>query len=129
MSQHPNSMSLGLGLAAMLLGFGLNGLARPDAHLKALGFPGHQADPAAHKLNHALMRIWGVRNLTVGSLLALIWNTGDEKLMGACLCVVMALPIVDGFVSRSLTGGGELQHWVFLPVLALLTSRLFGWFD
>ncbi|KAL3965633.1 hypothetical protein ACCO45_002637 [Purpureocillium lilacinum] len=128
MSQHPNSMRAALGLATMLLGFGLNGLTRPDAHLKALGFPSH-ADLAAHKLNRALMRIWGVRNLTVGSLLAFIWNSGDEKLMGTSLCVVVALPVVDGFVSRLLIGGGELQHWVFPPVIGLLAARLFGWLD
>ncbi|OAQ88043.1 hypothetical protein VFPFJ_06510 [Purpureocillium lilacinum] len=75
------------------------------------------------------MRIWGVRNLTVGSLLAFIWNSGDEKLMGTSLCVVVALPVVDGFVSRLLIGGGELQHWVFPPVIGLLAARLFGWLD
>lgn len=125
---HPIFFHPGLALGVVLLSFGLNAMLRPNAHLRSLEFP-VPTEPQAKRLSHALMRIWGIRNLSVGSLLALIWITGDENLMGKSLCVGLALPITDGFVSRSLIGGGELQHWVFPPVIGVVAAGLFGWFD
>jgi len=112
----------------MLIGLGTNAILRPKAHLKSLEFPVH-TEPQLKKLNHALMQIWGIRNISFGSVLTIIWTTGDEKLMGKALCVSIVLPVMDGLVSRSLIGGGELQHWIFPPVLGLVAAGLFGWFD
>lgn len=47
--------------------------------------------------------------------------------MGKGLLVSILLPVMDGLVSRSLIGGGELQHWVFPPVLGLVAAGLLGW--
>ena len=124
---HPLFLHASLGLSLILGSFGLNGLFRPDAHLEALGFPQQPTNPQAQKLNYALMRIWGIRNITVSSLLAVIWYTGDANLMGRALCAVMGIPIVDGFVSRGLIGGGETQHWSFPPVIAVIIAGLFGY--
>jgi hypothetical protein len=126
--EHPIFFHTGLVLSSVLVFFGSNAMLRPDAHLKSLGFPVH-TQPQAQKLNYALMRIWGVRNLTVGSLLILIWTAGNEKLMAKALCAALVMPITDGFVSRSLTGGGELQHWAFPPVMGVVIAGLFGIFD
>ena len=125
---HPLFMSAGLTLSTVLALFGINAMFRPDAHLKNLQFPAH-TEPHASNLNHALMRIWGVRNISVGSILILIWNTGNERLMGSALAMALVLPITDGFVSRLLIGGGETQHWSFPPIMAIVIAGLFGWFD
>lgn len=121
-------MQASLGLSIILGSFGLNATFRPDAHLQALGFPAH-TEPKAQKLNYALMRIWGIRNLTVSAILALIWNTGNTRLMAQALCAVLPIPVVDGFASRALIGGGAGQHWSFPPVLAVIIAGLFGSFD
>ena len=118
--------SLGLGL--LLISLGANATLRPKAHLGYLGFPVPSEEGLPKKLSRALMRIWGVRNISVGSLIVLLWTTGDERLMGWALSVAVSLPITDGFVSRLVIGGGELQHWVFPPVLAVMIAKLFGWF-
>ncbi|KPI42265.1 uncharacterized protein AB675_9531 [Cyphellophora attinorum] len=125
---HPIFMYSALGMGLILGGFGLNGSFRPDAHLVALGFPAH-TDPKAQKLNYALMRIWGIRNIAVSALVTLIWSTGNERLMAQALCAVLPIPIVDGFVSRALIGGGEGQHWSFPPVMVVVIAGLFGFFD
>ncbi|KAJ9635315.1 uncharacterized protein PV06_09362 [Exophiala oligosperma] len=129
MSQaHPFFHNTSLALSVFPLLFGVNAMFRPTAHLQALGFPLHD-EPTAKKLNLALMRIWSVRNLSVGFLLALIWNTGDERLMAKGLGAGVAMSLTDGFVSRLLTGGGETQHWIFPPVVAVVMAGLYGWFD
>ena len=124
---HPIIFNGSLGLGLMLVAMGTNATLRPNAHLKSLEFPVH-SEPQLKKLNHALMRIWGIRNISVGLLLSILWTTGDERLMGMGLCVSLGLPITDGFVSRLLIGGGETQHWVFPPLLMVMIAGLFGWF-
>jgi hypothetical protein len=126
---HPTWHLVALPLPLILSGFGLNGLFRPSSHLASLGFPSHPTNPTAQKLNTALMRIWGIRNLVVGSLLIRIWMTGNEILLAQALCGGAALAVVDGFVSRGLIGGGEAQHWSFPPVIAVVVAGLYGWFD
>jgi hypothetical protein len=124
---HPIIFNGGLGLGLVLLSFGLNATFRPQAHLQNLEFPLH-TEPTARKLDYALMRIWGIRNITVGLLIAAIWTRHDEGLMGWALCAALPMPVTDGFVSRLLIGGGELQHWVFPPLLVVMIAGLFGWF-
>jgi hypothetical protein len=124
---HPIIFNGSLGLGFMLIGLGLNASFRPDAHLKNLEFP-VPTEPLAKKFSHALMRIWGIRNISVGLLISTIWATGDENLMAKALCISLALPITDGFVSRIVIGGGEAQHWMFPPILVVMSAGLFGWF-
>lgn len=124
---HPIIFNGGLALGIMILSLGLNATFRPQNHLGNLGFPLHD-EPTARKLNHALMRIWGVRNITVGLLIVTIWTSNNEKLMGLGLGASMAMPIADGFVSRLLIGGGEFQHWIFPPILGFMMARLLDWF-
>ncbi|KAF4954277.1 hypothetical protein FSARC_12187 [Fusarium sarcochroum] len=124
---HPIIFNGSLGLGLMLVSLGLNATLRPDAHLKSLEFP-VPTEPLAKKFSYALMRIWGIRNITVGLLISFIWTGGDERLMGKALVTAMGMPITDGFVSRHLIGGGELQHWLFPPVLMVMSAGLFGWY-
>lgn len=110
----------------MLLG--LNGMTRPEVHLRSLLVPVPD-EPQAKKFSYALMRIWGIRNIAVGTVLGLIWNTGNDELLAKSLVAGIALATTDGFVIRSLTGGGAAQHWVVPPVLAVVIAGLYGWFD
>ncbi|KAM0083650.1 hypothetical protein ACKRZS_004102 [Fusarium odoratissimum] len=124
---HPIIFNGSLGLGLMIVGLGLNATFRPNDHLQRLEFP-VPAEPLAKKFSLALMRIWGIRNITVGALISLIWTTGDEKLMAKALSAALAMPITDGFVSRIIIGGGETQHWAFPPLLVVMIAGLFGYF-
>ncbi|PNP81457.1 hypothetical protein FNYG_05263 [Fusarium nygamai] len=124
---HPIIFNGSLGLGLMLVGLGLNATLRPNDHLQRLEFP-IPTEPLAKKFSLALMRIWGIRNITVGVLISIIWTTGDEKLMAKALSAALAMPITDGFVSRIIIGGGETQHWVFPPLLVVMAAGLFGYF-
>ncbi|KAH7182066.1 hypothetical protein DER46DRAFT_587801 [Fusarium sp. MPI-SDFR-AT-0072] len=124
---HPIIFNGGLGLGLMIVGLGLNATLRPNDHLRRLEFP-IPTEPLATKFSLALMRIWGIRNITVGVLISFIWATGDEILMAKALSAALAMPITDGFVSRIIIGGGETQHWVFPPLLVVMAAGLFGYF-
>lgn len=124
---HPIIFNGSLGLGIMLISLGTNAILRPSNHLKSLGFP-MPSELQAKTYSHALMRVWGVRNISVGLIIALLWTTGDERLMGKGLCAALILPITDGFVSRLVIGGGELQHWAFPPVLVNMIAGLFEYF-
>ncbi|KAJ4243830.1 hypothetical protein NW762_014708 [Fusarium torreyae] len=124
---HPILFNGSLGLGLMLVSLGLNATVRPNAHLKSLEFP-VPTEPQAKKFSQALMRIWGIRNITVGLLISLIWTTRDEVLMGKALLATIGMPITDGFVSRIVIGGGELQHWIFPPIIVAFSAGLLGWY-
>ncbi|KAF5659034.1 integral membrane protein [Fusarium denticulatum] len=124
---HPIIFNGSLGLGLMLVGLGLNATLRPNDHLQRLEFP-IPTEPLAKKFSHALMKIWGIRNITVGVLISIIWTTGNENLMAKALSAALAMPITDGFVSRIIIGGGETQHWVFPPLLVVMAAGLFGFF-
>ncbi|KAF4344404.1 hypothetical protein FBEOM_1626 [Fusarium beomiforme] len=125
--EHPIIFNGSLGLGLMLVSLGLNATIRPNDHLQRLEFP-IPTEPLAKKFSLALMKIWGIRNITVGVLISIIWTTGDEKLMAKALTAALAMPITDGFVSRIIIGGGETQHWVFPPLLVVMSAGLFGYF-
>ncbi|CVL03080.1 hypothetical protein FPRO06_01803 [Fusarium proliferatum] len=124
---HPIIFNGSLGLGLMIVGLGLNATLRPNDHLQRLEFP-IPTEPLAKKFSLALMRIWGIRNITVGVLISIIWTTGNENLMAKALSAALAMPVTDGFVSRIIIGGGETQHWVFPPLLVVMIAGLFGYF-
>ncbi|KAF5975583.1 hypothetical protein FCOIX_7623 [Fusarium coicis] len=124
---HPIIFNSSLGLGLMLVGLGLNATLRPNDHLQRLEFP-IPTEPLAKKFSLALMKIWGIRNITVGVLISVIWTTGDENLMAKALSAALAMPVTDGFVSRIIIGGGETQHWVFPPLLVVMAAGLFQFF-
>ncbi|KAF4987825.1 hypothetical protein FGRMN_10141 [Fusarium graminum] len=124
---HPITFNGSLGLGLMIIGLGLNASFRPEVHLKSLEFP-VPTESQAKKFSYALMRIWGIRNISMGLMISAIWASGDEKLMAKALLISIGMPVTDGFVSRHVIGGGETQHWVFPPVLIVMAAGLFGYY-
>lgn len=125
---HPNFQLATYSMLGMVGLFGLNATFRPNNHLGQLGFP-VPTEPEARRFSQALMRIWGIRNICICFMGTLICRTGDEKLMATSLTAGIAIATVDGWVSRGLIGGGEAQHWVFPPVIAIVMAGLLGYFD
>ncbi|KAJ3529567.1 hypothetical protein NM208_g9697 [Fusarium decemcellulare] len=96
--------------------FGLSAMLRPEATLTGAEFTVPQ-DPEARKLVFGLMRIYGVRNLSVSFLMAILWSIGNRKLFGLALFGGLAMCITDGFVSKAVVGHGEWLHWSFVPIV------------
>ncbi|KAI7762069.1 hypothetical protein LZL87_004376 [Fusarium oxysporum] len=120
---HPIIFNGGLGLGLMIVGLGLNATLRPNDHLRRLEFP-IPTEPLAKKFSLALMRIWGIRNITVGVLISFIWATGDEILMAKALSAALAMPITDGFngISRGSLSKRHGDKCLAIPSLPTSTS-------
>ncbi|KAI1012811.1 hypothetical protein LB504_008493 [Fusarium proliferatum] len=126
---HPIIFNGSLGLGLMIVGLGLNASLRPNDHLQRLEFP-IPTEPLAKKFSLALMRIWGIRNITVGVLISIIWTTGDENLMAKALSAALAMPITDGFGNASfilytywqMNLKMRLLSKVYVPALAVVVS-------
>lgn len=104
---------------------GLYGMLYPAAGFSMLGFP-MPPEPKGQKLSFALLRMYGVRQATMGLAHLALWWSGEHRLMGVLMLVNAPVAVVDGFVSRWLTGGGEWGHWGFIPFGMLLTAGLLG---
>lgn len=104
---------------------GIHGVWHPADSLKLLGFP-EPSNPKDRKLAHALTRTYAVRQACMGLTSLALWWAGDHRLMGALMLVNTPIAIVDGLVSRWLTGGGEWGHWGFMPLAMVLTAGLLG---
>lgn len=104
---------------------GIYGVLRPAGALSLLGFPVPQ-EPKEQKLSLSLLRMYAVRQATLGLTGLALWWAGEHRLMGVLMLVNAPVAIVDGFVSRWQTGGGEWGHWGFMPLGIVLTAGLLG---
>lgn len=104
---------------------GIYGVLRPGGALALLGFP-IPHEPKEQKLSLSLLRMYAVRQATMGLTSLALWWAGEHRLMGVLMLVNAPIAIVDGFVSRWQTGGGEWGHWGFMPLGMVLTAGLLG---
>lgn len=114
-----------LGLLPGLVG--LNSLLRPGHALSLLGFPA-PPEPEGQKLAHSLIRMSGVRTLTMSLTTIAVWCTADRRTLGYVLLSGIPVALIDGFISRWQIEGMEWGHWIFVPVSFGLGARLVGWF-
>jgi len=113
-------------LGALPLLIGINGLPRPKALPASVEFSAPTI-PEAQKLADALTRIFAARNTVIGLICSAIWYRGDRKLLGWAMVMLNFFPIVDGFVSLDLIGGGLWNHFPVGPIKFGLRARLLGW--
>lgn len=104
---------------------GITAVLRPASALSLLGFP-TPPEPKEAKLSYSVLQMYGVRQATMGLASLALWWAGEHRLMGVLMLVNTPVAIVDGLVSRWLTGGGEWGHWGFIPVGMALTVGLLG---
>lgn len=104
---------------------GINAVLRPASALSLLGFP-TPPEPKGQKLSDSLLRMYGVRQATMGLASLALWWAGEHRLMGVFMLVNSPVAIVDGLVSRWQIGGGEWGHWGFIPLGLVLTAGLLG---
>ena len=104
------------------------GLFKPRVALKNFQFEAPAADEDK-KLVDNLMRIYGVRNLSMGTTGLIIAYFGDRKSLAWMFITGSIVAIVDGFVSKAQIGRGEWNHWGFVSISLGLGSALLGAFD
>lgn len=98
---------------------GLNAILRPTSALSMLGFVAPPEQAQTQKLCRSLLQMYGVRQVAMGLTGLTLWSFAEHRLMGAILFANMPIAIVDGWVVRRQTGGGE---WGTLGICA----RFFG---
>jgi hypothetical protein len=91
---------------------GINGIFRPQSARAILGLP--EPAPADRKLVHGLVRLYGVRNLSMGMASAIMTYFGHTKALAWYMLGSSVVAFVDGFVAKEVTGTGEWPHWVFV---------------
>lgn len=107
--------------------FGFNALFNPEKMMASAQFPVPK-EPEGRKMALSLMRFFGTRNIGISYLLLLNWMRGDEKQIGLGLFTGLWMSFMDGLISRWQIGGGEWNHWSFIPVLLGIAGGLLGLF-
>jgi hypothetical protein len=112
--------------SALAFGVGTNALLRPRSGLALLQLPAPSA-PTDRKLVENLIRMYGVRNLSMGLAAGIMTYFGHARALGWYILGSSVVAIVDGIVSREVTGGGEWNHWIFVSASVGLSGSLLGW--
>ncbi|KAJ9602198.1 hypothetical protein H2200_013318 [Cladophialophora chaetospira] len=124
---------------------GVNGLLNPRGALAMWGFPhpgavpDNPADPSKNeatvtkiidtpegKLAESLMMLYGSRTLVMGAGLLSTSYWGSHKACTALVWCVTFVAVMDGFISKRQIGGGEWNHWGFVPFGVAVGSLMSG---
>ena len=111
--------------------FGIGVLISPEWGLKQASWP-IPTNSKDRTLVYGIMRLFGIRDLSLGLTVLAIWYYGEGvrgyKTLGWGMLAGALLPLTDGFVSRSMVRGPEwTMHWPFVPVMAGVGAGLLGW--
>ncbi|EKJ74246.1 hypothetical protein NXS19_005896 [Fusarium pseudograminearum] len=111
-----NILHYGNQLIALVPGLiGLNLLVRPEATLQQMEYI-IPSEPKARQLTRGLARVYGIRNVVIGSIGLNLSLTRDPKLINMIYLGGLAMCVTDGIVAKSVIGHGEWLHWVFAPI-------------
>ncbi|KAK6710996.1 hypothetical protein SNK03_005391 [Fusarium graminearum] len=115
-NMNDNILHYGNQLMALVPGLiGLNLLVRPEATLQQMEFT-IPSEPKARQLTRGLARVYGIRNVVIGSIGLNLSLTRDPKLINMIYLGGLAMCVTDGIVAKSVIGHGEWLHWVFAPI-------------
>ncbi|KAF4953810.1 hypothetical protein FSARC_12309 [Fusarium sarcochroum] len=95
--------------------FGLNALIRPEAALRQFNFPS-TSNIEARRVQHGLLRIYGIRNVVITSMMVQMWIADSHNMLGWASLIGSTQAIVDILVTRELTGSN--------PYVALRANAL-----
>lgn len=117
---------LGLAVANIFIGMGLNAMVRPRSGLDIFEFPLPSASPEWEKLVDNLMIIYGVRDVFMGLAMLVVHRCGSRKALGWVMLAAGAVAGVDGWVSIQQIGRGQWNHWGYAPVLIVVGGLITG---
>ncbi len=111
--------------ATIFVGFGINGITRPENALEFFEFE-PPASAADKKLVDGLMIVYGARDVLMGLAIYSAAYFGDRKTLGCILIAASGMAFVDGAVCRTQVGRGEWNHWGYAPVMAAVGIASLG---
>lgn len=123
MSPIPRILSTAFGTVFIVFGF--NAILRPE---NALSF--FELDYGAflvtntQQLAHALLAVYGIRDVFMGLVIYAVAYYGNRKALGWVVLLASAVAIADGAVCKIMVGSGEWNHWGYAPILSLVGAIL-----
>jgi hypothetical protein len=115
-------------IGTIFIGFGINGMLRPEKALELFEFepPVLAADK---KVLNALMIVESARNIFIGLAIYSAAFFGNRKALGCTVSAAGVVAFVDGAVCWHMVGKGEWNHWGYAPLLIATGSILLGILD
>lgn len=118
-SQSPATRYAAYFFGSIFLGFGVNAMAFPQSALSffELSYP---ILPEQKNLVDALLIVYGVRDIFMGVAIFAAAYFGTTPALGWILFAAGGCAGVDGWVCKTFAGQGEMSHWGYGPVVAIL---------
>ncbi|KAK5059876.1 hypothetical protein LTR84_009759 [Exophiala bonariae] len=106
-------------IGTIFIGFGLNGMLRPEQALSFFGF-----DPPAllqdKKVVNALVVVESARDVFMGLAIYAASYHGHRKALGWIVIAAGLVAFVDGAVCLATVGQGHWVHWGYAPVVTII---------
>ena len=128
-SQSPSLLLLAGAIGTIPIAFGINNVLRPAHGLSFFNGLTPPTTPHEKALVEGLMILQGARNLFWGGMMWATAYYGNRQALGWSLIAGSLVAFADGVVCKSVSGGGEWDHWGYAPFLTVLGTLLLGMFD
>ncbi|KAL6715427.1 hypothetical protein ACLMJK_006388 [Lecanora helva] len=83
----------------------------------------------AKKTVDALAIVYGVRDIYMGAAIYAATLCGTRQALGWIVVAGACVAATDGAVCKFMVGKGEMNHWSYAPLMALLGGVILGAFD
>jgi hypothetical protein len=110
--------------ATIFVGFGINAIVRPDNALSFFEMP-MPLGATDKKLVNNLLAVYGVRDIFMGLAIYFAAFFGNRQTLGGILLAASAVAFADGAICYQ-NGAGEMNHWGYAPMVAIVGGLLLG---
>ena len=105
--------------ATIFIGFGINAIVRAEHALSffELTIPTSASD---RTILEAMSAVYGVRDIFMGLAIYAAAYLGNRKTLGTILVSAAAVAGADGAICKWMVGKGEMNHWGYAPMVAVV---------